>query len=303
MPEIAGRVFDVQRFCLHDGPGIRTTVFLKGCPLRCVWCHNPEGMSARRQLGFSQDQCLACGACVPVCAPAGRRIDDGRLSLNRTRCTACGACAACCPTHASEIIGRDVGVAELLDEVLKDRAFHETSGGGLTISGGEPLMQAQFTAALLSAAGSAGVHRTVETCGHGDTAALLQFAKHAELFLFDVKETDPQRHIAFTGVGNRLILQNLRLLHAAGARILLRLPIIPGLNDRDDHFRAVADLCRELPGLIGVEPLPYHALGEGKRNRLGPSSQPMPRTPSPDPQTVAAWERRLAELGVGSSRQ
>lgn len=270
---LTGRVFDIQRFSIHDGPGIRTTVFLKGCPLRCLWCHNPEGLSGSQLISFRSEKCIACGECVRTCAHGAHRLEASDSAVvhlyDRERCEACGNCTQSCDTQALESVGRAMTVEEVMQEVRQDRAFYETSGGGLTVSGGEPLAQLNFTLALLSAAKNEGFHCCIETAGFVSWKRLQPLLPFVDLFLFDFKETDPERHAAFTGQSNEIILQNLRTLHEAGATIELQCPIVPGFNDREDHLAGVAALARSLPGLAGVRLLAYHPLGKSKLQRFG----------------------------------
>lgn len=294
-----GRIFDIQRFSIHDGPGIRTTVFMKGCPLRCVWCHNPEGISGEPLLSFLPNKCIGCGYCLRVCPEGAHRLDnDGTHVIDRARCTVCGKCTEECYAGALELVGREATVQEVLDEVLRDKPFYETSGGGMTLSGGEPLTQLEFTAALLEGGQRSDLHCAVETCGHVDFARFERILPDTDLFLYDIKETDPERHVEYTGVDNARILQNLRKLHDRGAAVLVRLPIIPGLNDRDDHFRALAKLAESLPGLEGFEVLPYHRLGTSKLERFGIEDDPLGDVEPPEKETVAGWVERLGELGM-----
>jgi pyruvate formate lyase activating enzyme len=295
--EVVGRVFDVQRFSIHDGPGIRTTVFLKGCPLRCLWCHNPEAKAGGRQLSYLAQHCIACGTCVEACPRGAHSLDTAGLHrFDRSRCETCGACVEGCWSGALEMVGRDATVAQVLAEVLRDRPFYEHSGGGLTISGGEPLAQLEFTAALLAAAKAEGLHTAIETCGLADWPACERLLGLVDLFLFDLKEMDEERHVTFTAGPLPPIVDNLRRLHDAGAAILVRLPLIPTLNARPDHLARVAELVRSLPRLLGVEIMPYHRLGEAKRERLGLPPAPTIEPPSSD--TVAQWAATLRELGV-----
>lgn len=270
---MVGRVFDIQRFSTHDGPGIRTTVFLKGCPLHCLWCHNPEGISPQSHLSFDSEKCADCGECVRVCRNQAHTVEiTNELvihTLDRLRCEVCGDCALRCPAGCLELVGRDLTVDEVMREVLADRSFYQRTGGGLTISGGEPLMQIDFTAALLQAAKKEGIHCCLETCGFASWERLHRILPLVDLFLYDYKLTDPQAHARYTGKSNEVILENLRHLYAAGANIRLQCPLIPGVNDTDDHRAAIATLLVSMPRLEGVSFLPYHPLGKSKLNRFG----------------------------------
>ncbi len=295
---LSGTVFDIQKFSIHDGPGIRTTVFLKGCPLECQWCHNPESQARDPELSFNAGLCIGCGSCVNQCSRDGHLLSDREHRLDRTSCVVCGSCAKGCYTGALEVIGREMTVDQVIADVLRDRPFYETSGGGMTISGGEPLMQIDFTEALLQRAAEEKLHTCVETCGHASWQRLERIVPLTNLFLYDFKEADPERHRQLTGVSNDQILANLHRLHAAGAAILLRVPFVPGVNATDDNIAALAELSHQLPLLQGIELMPYHRLGEGKHERLGRGAPRQMIAEAPTPAMIDDWIARFAGLGV-----
>lgn len=266
-----GLLFNIQKFSIGDGPGIRTTVFFKGCPLRCLWCHNPESQRGVPERIFHAERCAHCGRCRGVAA------EDDRFF---------------CLHGARELCGREWESDEVLREVLKDRDFYETSGGGLTLSGGEPLAQFLFARELLQKAHSAGLHTALETCGYAPAGQLEELAGWTDLFLYDYKETDPIRHRDFTGVGNRLILENLALLGRLGKPVILRCPIVPGCNDRPDHFAAIAALANAHPTIERVELAPYHSFGEQKYPTLG---RRLPAFSVPDEEQKRAWLAAVSE--------
>jgi pyruvate formate lyase activating enzyme len=270
-------VFNVQRFSLHDGPGIRTTVFLKGCPLQCTWCHNPEGIAAEPEVLVVESRCIRCGACRTGC-PLGIAAEGGWIPDGREACTACGACADVCPTGARAVVGREVTVDELLAEVMRDRVFFDTDGG-VTFSGGEPLLQLRFLEAMLEACRAAGLHAAIDTSGLAPLKHLLRVAVLADLLLFDVKLMDDTRHRMHTGVSNTQILANLDAVARLHPNIWLRVPVVPGVNDDETNIRATATLAAGIPSVRRVHLLPYHRLGADKRRRLGNGTEGVSLTP------------------------
>jgi pyruvate formate lyase activating enzyme len=268
MPTV-GLVFDILKFAIHDGPGIRTTVFLKGCPLDCLWCHNPESKDDRVEISYLPAKCVGCGACVAACPRGFHRLADGLHVYDRTACERCGACAVGCYARAIEQVGHLREVGEVLAEVLRDRPFYETSGGGMTISGGEPLAQFGFTRELLARARAEGLHTALDTCGFAPQARYAELLPLVDLFLYDIKTTDPVRHRELTGQPLELIHANLRFLSDSGARLFLRCPLVPGVNDSDAELAGIAALANDLAGVEEIDVAPYHPLGVSKAGRMG----------------------------------
>ncbi len=247
-----GIVFDIQRFSIHDGPGIRSTVFLKGCSLRCLWCHNPESQLSAPQIAVFKHKCVGCGACVKICEIAFLHNCDG-----------CGKCAEVCPVGAREVIGEKKTVEEVFDEVVRDKAYYRTSGGGVTVSGGEPLLQVEFVAALFSECKREGISTAVETAGNVPWEKIETVLPTCDLFLYDVKCMDEEKHRRLTGASNRLILDNAERLKKTGKRILFRMPVVPGYND--DEVEKTAAFCGDFP----LEILAYHDTARSKYAAIG----------------------------------
>ena len=264
-----GTVFNIQRFSLHDGPGVRTVVFLKGCPLRCVWCHNPEGLSCEPQIMYDSGKCIGCGDCISVCPSGCHEITDGLHFFDRTDCTACGECASVCPCEALSIAGRDMSVDEVMAEVSRDSSLYRVSDGGLTLSGGEPLYQPEFALALLKSAKETDMSTCIETCGAAKPEIISAAAGYTDLFLYDYKATGDEDHKRFCGSPQKLILENLSLLDRLGAQVILRCPIIPGFNQKDEHIDGIAKTALEHPCVKEVHLEPFHRLGKTKAVKLG----------------------------------
>lgn len=303
-PGVTGWIFNIQRCSVHDGPGIRTTVFLKGCPLACSWCHNPEGIDESPVLMISADRCLGCRECVEACpvedggaAPAGERWD-------RSACRRCGSCAEACPANARQLAGREIGSSELVDLLERDRIFFDSSGGGVTFSGGEPLAQSEFLIECLRECRRRGLHTAVDTCGLAPSETVLEIGRLADLVLYDLKHMDSERHRSETGSGNRLILDNLRALSASDVEIWIRIPLIPDFNDDSENIENTGTFLDELSRRHRVFLLPYHELADGKRVRL---EEPGDRNDgkSPDRLMLATVAEKLAayelEVVVGGS--
>lgn len=264
-----GIVFNIQKFSVNDGPGIRTTVFLKGCPLSCIWCHNPESKRAFPELMYSEEKCVMCGKCVHVCDKNVHSFVNNKHVINREACRKCGKCEEECLYDALEIAGKEKSVEEVIEEVMKDKIFYETSNGGITLSGGEPLLQYDFSLEILKRAKQEGLHTAMETCGYTSEEKIREIAPFVDLFLFDYKITNSELHKKYTGVSNEKIIANLRLLNLLNKKIILRCPIIPGINDTEEHFDGIANITNELDGIVEINIEPYHPLGKSKAEKLG----------------------------------
>ena len=259
-------VANIQRFCMHDGPGIRTTVFLKGCPLHCAWCHNPETQSTHRQLLYYEKKCMGCGACE-ACPNQVHSFAPGH-QLSRSSCTACGECAQACPTGALELCGKEYTAEQLMEAVRKDSAFYGTDGG-VTLSGGEPLLQAEEVVCFLRLCKEDQLHTAVETCGMFASHVLETVTPLVDLFLWDIKDMDAQRHKAYTGASNEKILENLLRVDALGGRTRIRCILINGVNTEQNHYDGVLEILRKLRHCEGIEFMPYHTYGGSKAQAVG----------------------------------
>jgi pyruvate formate lyase activating enzyme len=289
-------VFNVQRFSLHDGPGIRTTVFLKGCPLSCWWCANPESLSPRPELGFTPARCNECKKCIEVC-PEGAVSLDRTLHIDRSRCNLCGKCLEVCYPEALTIFGREMEVEEVFELVKRDEVFYQSSGGGVTVSGGEPLMQPSFVFSLFKRCKEAGIDTCLDTSGYGSTEALRRILPVVDRVLFDIKHIDPAVHRKYTGKGNGLILRNARVVASSGVPMVCRIPLIPGVNDTRENIEGTINFLKELGSGIPVELLPYHRLGKPKYEALD-KPYPMEGVEPPTRERVEEVKRIFESFGM-----
>ena len=294
---ISGTIFDCRRFATHDGPGIRTTVFLKGCPLTCRWCHNPESWNAAPAVLYRREQCIGCSRCVEQCPEGALTLTVEGVVEEPSVCCRCGSCVRSCPAEARQSTGWRVSVAELLATIEKDIPFYDQSGGGVTFSGGEPLFQSDFLLELLIDCGRLDIHRAVDTTGFAPGAVVADISRHTDLFLYDLKLMNPDRHRRFTGHSNRSILENLKMLSASGARITIRIPLLPGVNDDADNLRQTADFVTSLPQRHPVELLPFHCSAVHKYDKLGLTYPAAAMTP-PSPAQLSTAADRLQQAGL-----
>jgi pyruvate formate lyase activating enzyme len=295
-----GIVFDIKRFSIHDGPGIRTTVFLKGCPLRCAWCHNPESQRPEPQMMLRPSRCIACGACVDECPEEAIHWNGAGPITDRTLCVACGVCTDFCAGEARELVGREMDIEEVLGEIKRDLAFFDESGGGVTFSGGDPLFQADFTLALLQACKTLEIHTAFDTSGAASWETLNRVRPFVDLFLYDLKLIENGRHRAATGSSNRVILDNLRRLSEAGESIQLRMAIIPGINDDEENIRLTAEFAAALPQIRGISLLPFHNTAQEKYGNLG-LDYGLSGVQAPDEARMQEIGRLLAGYGLDVS--
>ena len=294
---ITGTVFDVKKFSIHDGPGIRTTVFFKGCPLHCWWCHNPESQSPEPELMVRPDRCIQCGACLDVCPHGAISRSAGAISTDSDKCTVCGTCAEACCAEAREIVGREMTVAQVMAEIERDVPFYDESGGGVTFSGGEPLLQPDFLLALLQACWEREIHTALDTCGFAPWATLDRIREYVDLFLYDLKLLDDARHQTFTGASNEPIIRNLQALSRHGHHVVLRVPVIPGVNDGEEDVCQIGRFAASLPDLCQVDLLPYHHTAVQKYERLHKTYR-LPEAGPPSDGRMAEIARIMQGFGL-----
>ncbi|MBV7273644.1 glycyl-radical enzyme activating protein [Clostridiaceae bacterium UIB06] len=260
-------VINIQKYSVHDGPGIRTTVFFKGCPLKCWWCHNPESQNPGHEIMFFEERCTNCGVCIKRCPQKAVEVQEKYPKTDESKCTLCGKCTDFCPNSAKEYVGKDITAQELMKEIIKDEVFYDESGGGVTFSGGEPLVHIDFLNEILKLCRERGIHTTLDTSGFVKWEKLEEIADKIDLFLYDIKLMNNERHLKYTGVENVNILRNLKKLSDKGCNIYIRMPIISGINDDDENINEAIKFVSSL-NILQVNLLPYHKMGMDKYRRL-----------------------------------
>ena len=294
---MTGIFLDIKRFAVHDGPGIRTTIFLKGCPLRCRWCHNPESISPKPEIGLLQHKCIACGACVESCPVKAHSFSGGKHLFDRSKCNACGKCVEICYPEALEYYGQKISVDEAVAAILEDKIFYDNSGGGATFSGGEPLLQAEFCTGVFKILRNEGVHCAIDTSGAVKWDKFETVLPYTDMFLYDLKHVDEKRHLQHVGSSNQLILENLERLSTYKVPIEIRIPIIPEFNADTESLNAIGKKLSQLSNITTVQLLPYHDFARSKYGAIG-KSDTMPEVPVPSPEQMDVIANNLKKFVI-----
>ena len=284
-----GNIIKISRFCVDDGRGIRTTVFLKGCPLKCIWCHNPESQKKSPELWYDSSKCINCMLCIKQCETGCHSFENGKHTIDFNKCISCGKCTLVCHTGAVEMIGKNISSDALIKEIEKDMVFYNSSGGGVTISGGEPLFQCDFTSEILRRCKEKGIHTAIETCGYASEIDFKKVLSYCDFVLFDIKETDEMLHKNYTNASFVPIIKNLKMLNDTKIPFIVRMPIIPGLNDREEHFKTVKNLTENMKYCKGIDIMPYHRLGVYKYKLLKKEYN-CQNVVEPDKKTIEYWK-------------
>ncbi len=297
MKSVEGIIFDIKRYAIHDGPGIRTTVFMKGCPLRCIWCHNPESQKKDFEIMYFEYKCIYCHTCQMVCPERVIYFDENEVQhFDRGKCTYCGICTDNCPTGALEFVGRIITVDELMMEIEKDLTIFDSSGGGVTFSGGEPLMQPVFLRESLKRLKEMHVHTALDTSGYASRDIIKSIMDYVDVFLYDIKLYQDEEHIKYTGVSNKIIKENLKFLAESGKNVVLRFPVIPTITDREENVDAWIEFIKNLRSIKEIDLLPYHDVAE-KFKRLGRKYE-MDVHNSPSQETMEKIKEKFEEIGL-----
>ncbi len=295
---VTGRILNIQRFSVRDGPGIRTTVFLKGCSLACPWCSNPESQEFHLELGYADSLCDGCGRCIPACEPQAISVQGEKVGIDRGLCDDCGRCVEVCAPGALKMFGREISVEEVLREIRKDAPYYRNSGGGVTASGGEPLRQPEFVASLFEGCRKAGIHTALDTCGHAPRDALQRVLEHTDLVLYDLKLIDDAVHTRVLEVSSQKILDNARFVAGQGVLLIIRIPLIPGVTETDANLGAISRFIEDVgEGITAIHLLPYHRFGLDKYRMLG-RDYPLGDLEPPPQERVRAVAERLGALGL-----
>lgn len=292
---ILGRIFDIKRFAVHDGPGIRTTVFLKGCPLQCIWCHNPEGIKYNGEVAVIEQKCIGCGSCIKTCPNGVYAVSQtNERIINRDKCTLCKQCVKACFAEALIFYGEQVDIGYVMDIILQDKDFYKSSDGGVTISGGEPLSQIEFSAGIFKNCKEHGIHTALDTSGYAPWSSFEQIIPYTDLILYDIKHIIEDQHIKYTGVSNRLIISNLKNLEVYSIPIEIRIPVIPGINDASEHIKLTAQFIDSIKNVKSVKLLPYHSLAGSKYAAICRENN-MPENSEKSQESVSLYSKLFAE--------